>query len=125
MSHDVDIDTASIVHRCSQVVARKDHRCCSCGEPIPAGHRYSYTFSIWDGNNYIYKRCLRCDVIFKALCEEFRKIGAYDVWPDEDLRCGHEWVENLGIPLPPEIERLAFLTAAEAQQVLVPAEVAT
>jgi hypothetical protein len=113
MSH--GFDEPYTVYRCERVTARKEHRCCACGETIRAGHRYSTTFAVWDGSGQTYKRCLRCDVIFQALVVELR---GTDEWPDEDLNCGHEWTENLGIPLPPHVARLAFISADEAQREL-------
>jgi hypothetical protein len=39
----------------------------------------------------------------------------YDEWPDEQLMCGHEYVETHGAEPPPRIARLAFLTADDMQ----------
>lgn len=40
--------------------ARKDHKCCECGETISRGDRYEYSSGVWDGVPSSYKTCLQC-----------------------------------------------------------------
>lgn len=109
MSHSVD--ETYTVYRKDHRRARKPHTCCACRVSIPIGHVYSYTFAVWDGHHETWDRCLRCDAIFDALV---KRLSDRDEWPDEDLNCGHTWGEN-GEAVPPEVERLAFVSAAEMQ----------
>jgi hypothetical protein len=53
--------------------ARKEHWCCECGGPIPAGTRYVYTSGVWDGTPDSYKQHAEChellDWISKRYCD--------------------------------------------------------
>lgn len=40
--------------------ARKAHRCCECGAPIAAGHRYHHFSGIWDHQASAFKSCIEC-----------------------------------------------------------------
>lgn len=99
--------------------ARKKHVCCACGETIRRGDLYVVTnICSYDGDVSAFKHCLRCDAIAQALW----KAGAQMI--DMHLNCGHTWEENhadglLSRPCPTEVERLAFLTADDAQRELV------
>lgn len=40
--------------------ARKEHRCCECGETIRKGERFEYTSGKWDGEIQAFKTCAYC-----------------------------------------------------------------
>jgi len=40
--------------------ARKQHKCCECGETIQPGQRYQYIFIIFEGDPDYKKRCEFC-----------------------------------------------------------------
>lgn len=40
--------------------ARKDHRCCECGETIRPGQTYEYVKGLWDGSWDDFKTCAPC-----------------------------------------------------------------
>jgi len=98
------------VNRTSRHRARKDWRCCACGETITRGQVYTYSFTVHDGNANELRRCARCDAIYDHLCE-LHKEG--DDWPEWSLNCGHDYRERWETDPPPEIARLAFMTPAE------------
>ena len=105
------------VHCKIRRTAHKEHWCYACGGTIPRGGRYTLTTVINDGSIWTHKRCPRCDHIHARLVRKFEASVYPDEidWPREDLNCGHEWTEHLGIPLPPELAALAFLTDDEIQ----------
>ena len=41
-------------------MARKEHRCCECHEPISVGARYEHVSGCWDGAMAVYRTCLSC-----------------------------------------------------------------
>lgn len=45
--------------------ARKEHKCCECGEAICIGEKYEYITGKWDGNFDTFKTCLPCSRIRK------------------------------------------------------------
>lgn len=98
--------------------ARVEHKCSACSETIRRGDRYHYTFIVFDGEPDETKRCARCEVMYRALVAKHR--GIEDFTCDPELKCGHTWEENFDDPLPPEMARLAFVTADEAQALLGP-----
>lgn len=93
--------------------AQKEHRCCACKETIRRGDIYRYVMIIFEGEPESWKYCLRCAAMFDAV----NRALPGDQAPDPNLDCGHTWEELHG-ECPPEIERLAFLTADEAQKEL-------
>lgn len=109
----VDFEGRNDVEVTEIVKARKQHKCRACGETIPAGHRYERHSSLFDGQWYSCKRCLRCVAIFEHL--QSRETG-WDCGPDWELNCGHTYEEMHGEPPPEEIARLAFVTAEEMQR---------
>jgi len=115
MSH--GIDGIYDVYKRTLVHARKRHRCCACEVPILVGDTYVRVYIVFDGSVSTYKRCLRCERIFQTLVEVLEH---REQWPDEDLNCGHEWVENGNGPLPDEVAQLAFLTHDEIKALPVP-----
>lgn len=112
MSHDSD-ETYDVYYRAT-VTARKPHVCCACREVIGRGDTYVRVSVIYDHTASSYKRCPRCEHIFNRIVENLP--DKYE-WPDEDLNCGHEWVENLGIPLPDDLAELAFMPRADVQAI--------
>jgi len=119
LSHEVD-EAYDLYHK-TRRKARKEHRCCACGETILSGHVYVYVGLVWEGRGENYKRCLRCDTIFDAIVarqQAASRHGYADQWPDEDLNCGHTWRENFEEDPPEEVARLAFMSREEAQETL-------
>lgn len=106
-------DFAWEVYRTEKRRARKPHKCCACGIDIRIGDKYIHVFAAGDGDIFKYDRCLRCEFIFK----EIQNRSPYDAISDT-LSCGHTWEENFGEPPPPEIARLAFISADEMQSEL-------
>ncbi len=47
--------------------ARKEHKCCECGQTINKGDLYQYSSGIWDGEPSSYKQCFSCNVISQAV----------------------------------------------------------
>jgi hypothetical protein len=51
----------AVAYTCSTPVARKEHTCCECRQPIQKGEKYHRFSGIWDGIGCAtYKTCLRC-----------------------------------------------------------------
>jgi hypothetical protein len=46
--------------------ARKEHKCCSCWEPIRIGDQYLHISGVWDGRPDSYKWCLDCRELANA-----------------------------------------------------------
>ena len=88
--------------------ARKSHKCCACGETIAPGNQYTNVFYVFEGDPYTYKRCQRCQAIFKHLSSRIREDGDVDEFCDDALNCGHEYAERWNEDPPPEIAALAF-----------------
>lgn len=101
------------VHRETWPRARREHKCCACGETIRCGDRHKRTFVVFEGDAETYRHCLRCAAIYRALC---RTTGE-DEYIEYRLNCGHTWEETRG-ECPPEIARLAFMTPDEMQREL-------
>lgn len=112
----VDCDGYCDVWERRQQRARKDHTCSCCGETIPRGHVYATHFTLFMGETDFVRRCLRCEALYDALTERMRAAGSLgDEVPDIRLKCGHDFEERWGEAPPPELARLAFMTAAEMQ----------
>jgi hypothetical protein len=56
----------------STPLARKDHKCSWCGQPIPKGTRYAYSSGIFEGRMVVNKMHPECDA---AAIEDFREWG--------------------------------------------------
>ena len=97
---DVDYDPASILSA-KVVKARKEHRCCECGETIKKGEKYELVKGLWDGSWSTYKTCEMCVRIRNDVCcgswiyGELRETiweafnfdyvtGQWNTWGDED-----------------------------------------
>lgn len=118
----VSCDEACDVYRVEIRKARKEHRCMACKETIRVGDRYASVHIVFEGEASTVKRCARCETIHRAIQAQWRSKGAYEMWPAERLDCGETWEDEHGDPPPPEIARLAFLTADEAQLLPLTAE---
>jgi hypothetical protein len=105
------------VERTTRHVAKKQHGCCACDDPIRPGDVYEYTFTKFEGEVSTFKHCLRCATLFHAIARRQREQGL-DVGVQFDLGCGHSWEETFDEDPPPEIARLAFFTPEEAQREL-------
>lgn len=111
MSIDIDdCDGGFTVDRTSKHQARKEHECCACRGMIQRGELYSYSFTVFDGSPDELRRCARCDVIYDHLYELLKDTSELPAW---DLNCGHSYQERWEREPPPEIARLAFMTAAD------------
>lgn len=99
------------IDRTTRHRARKEWKCCACHGTILRGELYTYSFTIFDGDTSELRRCARCDAIYEHLCEMHK--GQSEAWPAWDLNCGHTYQDNFGKEPPPEIARLAFMSAAE------------
>ena len=56
----VDIDEAAKVYHIEKPIARKEHKCCECNEPIIKGQKYEKITALWDGHWETYKTCQPC-----------------------------------------------------------------
>lgn len=111
MSHSCDERYA--VYAETLVKARKEHRCAACCEAVQPGHYYMRVGTVFDGSASTVKRCLRCQKIHEHLREKCAAVG-WDMWPDERLNCGMDYVEEWG-ELPEEIGNLAFVSGGDLQ----------
>lgn len=94
--------------------ARLPHKCCACQEEIRPGDWHHYTFYIFEGIANEDRRCLRCEAIYRVLLEKLRGDPECEA-PAPYLDCGHTWQQRYGEEPPPEVARLAFMTADEIQ----------
>lgn len=88
---DIDYDYGSCSFFDEKVLlARKEHRCCECGDIINKGDKYEKVVGKWEGDFIEYKTCLVCkeirdrifcSFIFTALWEELSEFtnGGYDM----------------------------------------------
>jgi len=49
-------------------VSRKEHKCCECGEIIPAGFMYNFISGKWEGEFLTFKTCMACYRIRSYYC---------------------------------------------------------
>ena len=63
-----DVDGVADVYEASWRVARKEHHCCECHEPIAVGQRYEYASVCYDGSWSHAKTCELCARIRDDLC---------------------------------------------------------
>ena len=79
---------------CDMVRARKEHRCCECGNPIRKGCRYERVSGIWDGRPARFKTCLICRFI------RHRWKGTRSHWSESDVAFGELYLtirESVGV----------------------------
>jgi hypothetical protein len=115
----VDLDGYNEVQNTAIRQARKLHKCDACRTAIKPGERYRYVFTVYDGEADTTKRCLRCEAIYRHLCDINTDS---DTGVDGALNCGHSYRDIHECDPPEEIARLAFLTAAEVEAGLTEAE---
>lgn len=48
--------------------AKKEYRCCECGEAIQPGEKYEYVWGVWEGKQSIYRTCDTCRRIRNDFC---------------------------------------------------------
>lgn len=96
--------------------AAKNHACDACSEAIEKGHRYYSVSWVFDGSASSVKRCLKCQAIHVHL----RGLDPGEMWPDEELNCGQDYLDEWGCDPPDEVAKLAFMSQAEAQKELAP-----
>ncbi len=49
-------------------VAKKDHKCCECGEAIKPGQKYHKAVGKWEGDFDVFKTCMPCHSIREHYC---------------------------------------------------------
>lgn len=59
----VDTDTLAEFHSEKIQIARKQHKCCECGDIINPGEKYEYVCGCWEGDFSVYKTCEDCQNI--------------------------------------------------------------
>lgn len=64
-----DWDSTPSVHRKAWHKAKKEYKCCECGQAINAGQDYQKAVGVWEGNFSTYKSCERCADLREALSE--------------------------------------------------------
>jgi len=107
---------AEFVGSSEPVRPRVEHACMACRERIPPGVLCLVIRSLFEGRWSSEYRCARCELLYRAICARFAQPGPhrdYDDGVDPYLDCGHTWRENYGEDPPNEVQRLAFMTAAE------------
>jgi len=73
--------------------AKKEYRCCECGETIAQGDRYEYVWGVWEGDQQTYRTCATCHAIREGLfCN-----GSTYTWMKTELR---EFVQECFDDLP-------------------------
>lgn len=99
-------DEYATVYNTSVRVARKEHRCYECRDPIPRGATYEYISMLFDGCWDDFKLCLLCKEIGDHFtCESGRVLG--EMWNEleeyffPDMKCGGQCMEGLS----PEAKR--------------------
>ena len=115
MSVDCSDGEYADVDRERTIRAAKEHRCAACKETIRRSDIYVLHKILFDGDWETVKRCLRCDAMYHALDVKLKKASDYEEAADIRLNCGHEYKKRWGEEPPPELARLAFLTADEMQ----------
>lgn len=51
--------------------ARKQHRCCECGLPIPVGTVYVHTWGVWNREPNTYKQHGECRALLQWISDTF------------------------------------------------------
>jgi len=74
--------------------ARREHKCCECGQIIKIGDRYHLFKGCWEGRWGEYKTCMECDEIKDEVLSLYRcdEVPAFG-----ELR---EWAREAGIAFP-------------------------
>ena len=69
-SEPMDADEVCSVWKVSWRKAKKEHKCCECGDAIKLGERYEYIFCIFEGEPDNYKTCEFCAEEFARLAKK-------------------------------------------------------
>lgn len=67
----IDACDLGVVAECfseKMVKARKEHKCCECGETIKKGETHEVASALWDGDWGTYRTCAICRTIRNAYC---------------------------------------------------------
>lgn len=92
--------------------ARKEHKCCACGDTIPRGHKYHVEKLIGVGSDAgveTYKHCVRCSMMYELL----RRTAQPGDLIDLTLDCGEVWDGPEDDPF----QLLAFMTPEDGQRI--------
>lgn len=115
MSVDVFDAEAADIWQETSVRAAKDHTCSACKETIRRADFYVLHKILGDDSWTTVRRCLRCDAMYQALDAKIKVATDHEEAADIRLNCGHEYKKRWGEEPPPELARLAFMTADEMQ----------
>jgi len=63
--------------------ARKEHKCCECGETIPPGTEYEYVSGCWTGDFLVFKTCLDCESLRSNLLCSWTYGDLYEILHEE------------------------------------------
>jgi len=105
------VDDEYDVYNENLVCARVEHKCAACKVKILRGFKYYRIGIVFDGGAETIKRCLICQATHLHL----RRLGGYQVWPDEKLDCELRYEDEWG-ELPDKIASLAFETQENMQK---------
>jgi len=62
-----DFEDGPSILREKLVKARKQHKCCECGNTIEIGDEYEYVFGVWDGESSQFHTCEKCSDLRASL----------------------------------------------------------
>ena len=62
------------------LVARKEHECCECHEPIEPGQQYERVTGLWEGSWGTFKTCMLCRTVSRDFMSCGRTFGY--LWQD-------------------------------------------
>lgn len=63
-------DNGPTIYDSRLVVARRDHKCCECRQPIKKGEVYERVKGLWDGSWSNFKTCLSCYDVWQRIHHE-------------------------------------------------------
>ena len=66
----VDVDETYDVSRTVVRVARKEHKCCECEQPIKPGQKYEYVSGCYEGKWDVWRTCIPCKSIRGRYCPD-------------------------------------------------------
>ena len=113
-----ECDDPADVYRSVTRRARQSHRCGACRLLVAPGERYQETVVIYKGGVSRFKRCGRCEIVFRHLVTCCDKVSDGDLWPDERLNCGRSYQDEWGEEPPETISAVLFATGPEASALL-------
>ncbi len=123
MSASCDDGESVTNYRSGHVVARVEHECACCPEPICPGDTHYRANWLFEGSYDTFRRCARCHLLYLELVRLHEKEKIRDEYGDlmgvdPELNCGHSFEKVFGREPPDELARLAFMTRAEVQALL-------